>query len=56
MIIAKAGKPLIKVVTRETPEAGHVRRFGFIAGQIAAPDDFDWMGKAEIEQLFGSFS
>src|ERR1700758_2598678 len=55
-IIAKAGKPLVKVVPLETPEAGRVRRLGFMTGQIAVPDDFDRMGTAEIEQLFGGVS
>ena len=53
-IIAKAGKPLVKVVPLETPEADRVRRLGFMTGQIAVPDDFDRMGTAEIERLFGS--
>ncbi len=52
-IIAKAGKPLVKVVPLETPEAGRVRRLGFMVGEIMAPDDFDRMGAAEIETLFG---
>jgi hypothetical protein len=26
---------------------------GFMAGQIVVPDDFDQMGSAEIERLFG---
>jgi prevent-host-death family protein len=52
-IIAKAGKPMVKVVPLETPEAGRVRRLGFMVGQIAVPDDFDRMGEAEIERLFG---
>jgi hypothetical protein len=30
-----------------------VRRLGFMAGQISVPDDFDRMGKEEIEQMFG---
>jgi prevent-host-death family protein len=55
-IIAKAGKPLVKVVPLETPEAGRVRRLGFMTGQIEVPDDFDRMGTAEIEQLFGGVS
>jgi|SRR5580704_9156114 hypothetical protein len=55
-IITKAGKPLVKVVPLETPEAGQVRRLGFMAGQIEVPDDFDRMGEAEIEQLFGGSS
>jgi prevent-host-death family protein len=56
LIIAKAGKPLAKVVPLETPEVGQVRRLGFMAGQIVVPDDFDRMGSEEIDQLFGSSS
>jgi prevent-host-death family protein len=52
-IIAKAGKPLVKVVALDAPEPGQVRRVGFMAGQIEVPDDFDRMRGAEIEQLFG---
>jgi prevent-host-death family protein len=52
-IIAKAGKPLVKVTALDTPLAGQVRRLGFMAGQISVPDDFDQIGAGEIEQLFG---
>jgi prevent-host-death family protein len=45
-VIAKAGKPLVKVVPLETPEAAQPRRPGFMIGQIAVPDDFDRMGEA----------
>jgi prevent-host-death family protein len=55
-IIAKAGKPLVKVVAVDSPEAGQVRRLGFMAGQIQVPDDFDRMGSLEIERLFGNGS
>jgi prevent-host-death family protein len=51
-IIAKAGKPLVKVVPLEAPEPRHARRLGFMAGQIAVPDDFDTMGSDAIEGLF----
>lgn len=51
-IIAKAGKPLVKVMPLNAPESGQVKRLGFMAGQITAPDDFNKMGHAEIEQLF----
>jgi prevent-host-death family protein len=51
-VIAKAGKPLVKVVPLDGPAAGLVRRLGFLAGRIAVPDDFDGMGNAEIERLF----
>jgi len=51
-IIAKAGKPLVKVTALDAPAAP--RRLGFLAGEIAVPDDFDTMGEAEIAALFGS--
>lgn len=52
-IIAKAGKPMVKVTALGTPTGAQVRRVGFLAGQITVPEDFDQMGSAEIEQLFG---
>lgn len=52
-VIAKAGKPLVKVTRLDTPATDEVRRLGFMAGEIAVPDDFDRMGGAEIERLFG---
>jgi len=52
-LIAKAGKPLVKVTPLDTPVAGQVRRLGFMAGRISVPDDFDRMGSSEIERLFG---
>ena len=51
-VIAKAGKPLVKVTALDTPTARQVRRLGFMAGQIDVPDDFDRMGNPEIEELF----
>jgi prevent-host-death family protein len=52
-IIAKAGKPLVKVVALDAPTGAQVRRLGFLSGEIVVPDDFDQMGRAEIEKLFG---
>lgn len=52
-VIAKAGKPLVKVVPLSAPEAGQMKRLGFLAGQIEVPKDFDAMGRREIERLFG---
>ncbi len=52
-VIAKAGKPLVKVVPLNAPEAGQMKRLGFMSGQISVPDDFDRMGGSEIERLFG---
>ena len=51
-VIAKAGKPLVKVTALSAPAAGQVRRLGFMSGEIAVPDDFDRIGSAEIEELF----
>lgn len=52
-IIAKAGKPLVKVVPLEPRDEASPRRLGFLAGEIAVPDDFDRMGQEEIERQFG---
>jgi prevent-host-death family protein len=52
-VIAKAGRPLVKVTALAAPTAGQVRRLGFMAGRIVVPDDFDRMGTFEIERLFG---
>ncbi len=51
-IIARAGKPVVKVVAVEAPEAGAMRRLGFLAGRISVPEDFDRMGSDEVESLF----
>lgn len=51
-IIAKAGKPMVKVMAIDAPDATHMQRLGFMAGQISIPDDFDQMGSSEIQQLF----
>ena len=52
-VIAKAGKPMVRVVAIDAPEAGAQRRLGFLAGQFTVPDDFDRLGAAEVEALFG---
>jgi prevent-host-death family protein len=51
-IIAKAGKPLVKVIPVDAPLPKKVQRLGFMSGQIAIPDDFDVMGSAEIAKIF----
>ena len=52
-VIAKAGKPLVKVTALNAPEPEQMKRLGFMAGQLQVPDDFDRMGSDEISQLFG---
>lgn len=51
-VIAKAGKPLVKVAALDAPDAP--QRLGFLAGEIAVPDDFNSMGDSEISALFSA--
>ena len=51
-VIAKAGKPLVKVAALEAPQ--EPQRLGFLAGEISVPEDFNRMGEAEIAALFGN--
>ena len=51
-VIAKAGKPLVKVSALDAPAVP--QRLGFLTGEIAVPDDFDRMFEAEIEAMFGA--
>lgn len=51
-IIAKAGKPMVKVVAVDHADAPKPR-IGFMKGQLKVPKDFDEMGREEIEALFG---
>jgi antitoxin (DNA-binding transcriptional repressor) of toxin-antitoxin stability system len=51
-VIAKAGKPLVKVSALGEPPVP--RRLGFLSGEIEVPDDFDTLGTAEIVELFGT--
>lgn len=51
-IIAKAGKPMVKVVALGPAETGTANRLGFMTGEFSVPDDFDRMGGGEIEGLF----
>ena len=48
-VIAKAGKPLVKVTALDSPKTP--QRLGFMAGEIMVPDDFDRMGEEEIASL-----
>jgi prevent-host-death family protein len=55
-VIAKAGKPLVKVVALDAPSPSEVRRLGFLSTHLKVPDDFDRMGDEEIGRLFGAKS
>ncbi|HEX8817643.1 MAG TPA: type II toxin-antitoxin system prevent-host-death family antitoxin [Terriglobales bacterium] len=52
-VIAKAGKPKVKVTALTSPSGSRVRRLGFMRGQFSVPADFDRMGAAHIKRLFG---
>jgi prevent-host-death family protein len=51
-IIAKSGKPMVKVVALDAPTGKKMKRRGFLSGQIKVPDNFDTMFQQEIEEMF----
>ena len=51
-IIARAGKPLVKVVALEEPAQTVKRRTGFLKGQFKVPDDIKAPFKDDIEEMF----
>ena len=51
-IIAKAGKPMVKVVPLDPPEEKKRNRIGFLEGHGNIPDDFDRMFEDEIAEMF----
>jgi prevent-host-death family protein len=51
-IIAKAGRPMVKVTALDTPTGKQVRRLGFLRGVFLVPDDFNTMGSSEIARMF----
>ncbi len=52
-IIAKAGKPVARVMAYDSPEQSQQKRIGFMAGEFTGPEDFDRMGQDEIVEMFG---
>ena len=50
-IIAKSGKPLVKVIAYNENDIGK-KRIGFMKGKISIPDDFDEMCTDEINKMF----
>jgi prevent-host-death family protein len=51
-IIAKAGKPMAKVIKIDAPAAKANRRLGMLKGKIRVPRDIKTPFAAEIEQMF----
>ena len=54
VIIAKAGKPMVRMTAIDAPAPARRRRTGFMVGAVQVPDDFDRMGEAEIAEQFGA--
>ncbi len=55
-IIARAGKPVVKVVALDSAMAGTPRRTGFLSGPISVPPDFDRMGSDDLDRMFEGVS
>ena len=54
-IIAKAGKPMVKVIRLDAPETPVKRRLGFMKGMYTLPDNYWEVDKEmdqEIERMF----
>lgn len=51
LVIAKAGKPMAKVIPYESTDA--LPRVGFLRDRIVIPEDFDVAMAPEIAELFG---
>ena len=51
-IIAKAGKPMVKVIPLDESDVPSARRLGFMIGEIQVPEDFDSMGSDAMMDMF----
>ena len=51
-VIAKAGKPLVKIVPLDEPVEQPKLRIGFLKGVFSIPDDLKAFGREEIEDMF----
>ena len=52
IIIAKAGKPIAKLIPATVADVPAKRRIGFMEGEISVPDDFGIMMERDIEAMF----
>ena len=52
-VIAKAGRPMVKLVPIGSAEPAKPKRLGFLEGAFTVPKDFDRMAENEIAGLFG---
>jgi len=51
-IIAKAGKPMVKVTRLDAGSEKPNSRLGFLKGKFKAPEDIKSMFREEIEEMF----
>lgn len=51
-IIAKAGKPIVKVVPLSANDVRAAPRVDFLKNVTSIPADFDRMGSSDLETLF----
>ena len=51
-IIARAGRPVVKVVALDSPTPATKRRTGFLKGRISVPHDIDRMESGDLEHMF----
>ena len=51
-VIARAGKPLVRVTALDTKIPSKKSRLGFLDGQFEVPEDFDTMFADEIQAMF----
>jgi antitoxin (DNA-binding transcriptional repressor) of toxin-antitoxin stability system len=55
IMIAIAGKPMMKCVPPDEPKPKTIRRYGFLEGKYSVPDNFEELeleADKEIEKLF----
>ncbi|SOE55143.1 prevent-host-death family protein [Burkholderia sp. D7] len=55
VVIAKAGKPMVRIIAIDAPVPAKRKRIGFLAGQVTVPDAqaFNDLGNDEIAAMFG---
>ena len=52
IIIAKAGRPTVRLVPLEAALDRPKSLIGFLAGRLEVPDDFDRLGDEQLVSLF----
>ncbi|MFT4434044.1 type II toxin-antitoxin system Phd/YefM family antitoxin [Caballeronia sp. 15715] len=55
VVIAKAGKPMVRIIAIDAEVPKKKKRIGFLAGQVTVPDaqKFNDLGRDEIAAMFG---